>query len=80
MLFGLERGRGRAAAGDDFIRYEPWENPGIYGGMMRFVCGGRRFRLERDFARGVKRASLVCEDDGEELSVEDGDLEVLLGG
>ena len=29
MLFGLERGRGRAAAGDDFIRYEPWENPGI---------------------------------------------------
>ena len=48
--------------------------------MMRFVCGGRRFRLERDFARGVKRASLVCEDDGEELSVEDGDLEMLLGG
>ena len=28
----------------------------------------------------MKRASLVCEDDGAELSVEDGDLEVLLGG
>ena len=33
MLFGLERGRGRAAAGDAFSRYEPWENPGIYGGL-----------------------------------------------
>ena len=28
MLFGLERGRGRAAAGDAFIRYEPWEKSG----------------------------------------------------
>ena len=27
MLFGLERGRGRAAAQDAFSRYEPWENP-----------------------------------------------------
>ena len=27
----------------------------------------------------MKRASLICEDDGEELSVEDGDLEMLLG-
>ena len=80
MLFGLDRGRGRAAANDDFTRYEPWDEPGVYGGVMRFICGGRRFRLERDFARYTRRASLVCEDDGEELSVEDGDLEMLLGG
>ena len=80
MLFGLDRGRGRAAANDDFTRYEPWDEPGVYGGVMRFTCGGRRFRLERDFARYTRRASLVCEDDGEELSVEDGDLEMLLGG
>lgn len=79
MLFGLERGRGRAAADDDFSRYEPWDNPGVYGGVMRFICGGRRFRLERDFARYTKRTSLVCEDDGEELSVENGDLKMLLG-
>ena len=51
MLFGLDRGRGRAAANDDFTRYEPWDEPGVYGGVMRFTCGGRRFRLERDFAR-----------------------------
>lgn len=80
MLFGLERGRGRAAAKDDFTRYEPWDSPGNYAGVMRFSCGGRAFRLERSFDRYTKRASLVCEDDGEELSVEQGDLDMLLGG
>ena len=80
MLFGLERGRGRAAGRDVFSRYEPWENPNYYAGMMRFCCGGRTFRLERTFDRYTKSASLVCEDDGEVLSVEAGDLQMLLGG
>ena len=80
MLFGLERGRGRAAAKDDFSRYEPWDDPGSYAGVMRFTCGGRSFRLERNFARQTKQVSLVCEDDGEEMSVEHGDLQMLLGG
>ena len=35
MFFGLERGRGRAAAKDDFSRYEPWDNPEA----MRELCG-----------------------------------------
>ncbi len=65
MLFGLERGRGRAAAKDDFTRYEPWDSPGDYAGAMRFSCGERAFRLERSFDRYTKRATLVCEDDGE---------------
>lgn len=80
MLFGLERGRGRAANKDDFSRYEPWENPVNYAGSMRFVCGGKNFYLERRFDRYAKRSVLICEDDGEELSVEDGDLDMLLGG
>lgn len=80
MLFGMERGKGRAAKNDLFSRYEPWENPNYYAGMMRFTCGGRNFRLERHFDRYNKRTELICEDDGEELSVEDGDLAMLLGG
>lgn len=80
MLFGLERGRGRAAQSDEFSRYEPWENPNYYAGVMRFTSGGKTFCLERSFDRYTKSASLVCEDDGEELSVEDGDLNMLLGG
>lgn len=80
MLFGMERGRGKAAAKDHFTRYEPWDGTGYYGGIMRFSCGGRNFRLERRFSRAGKYVSLVCEDDGEELSVEHGDLEMLLDG
>lgn len=80
MLFGMERGRGRAALHDDFSRYEPWDNPNYYAGMMRFSCGGRNFRLERNFDRYARKAVLVCEDDGEELSVEQGDLSMLLDG
>lgn len=80
MLFGMERGRGKAAAKDDFTRYEPWDNPGNYAGVLWFRCGGKQFRLERNFDRYTKRSVLVCEDDGEELSVEHGDLEMLLGG
>ena len=30
MLFGIERGRGRAAKNDLYTKYEPWENSGTY--------------------------------------------------
>ncbi len=80
MLFGLERGRGRAALNDTFSLYEPWENPNYYSGKMRFESGGKIFSLERTFDKYSKKASLICEDDGEEFSLSHGDLEVLLGG
>ena len=80
MLFGLQRGRGRAAATDEYTRYKPWNGSGGYSGIMRFTCGNRHFVLERNFNIYEKSVSLVCADDGEELSVEDGDLEMLLGG
>lgn len=79
MLFGLERARGRAAANDTYSLYEPWENPGHYSGAVRFESGGKPFVLDRNFDRYTKRAVLFCEDDGEELSVGDGDLQMLLG-
>lgn len=80
MLFGMERGRGRAAASDTFSRYEPWDVPGVYAGAMEFSCGGKRFRLERNFDKYTKKSSLICLDDGEELSLDQGDLEMLLPG
>ena len=80
MLFGLQRGRGRAAASDEYTRYKPWDGSGGYSGIMRFTCGNRHFVLERNFNIYERSVSLVCADDGEELSVEDGDLEMLLGG
>lgn len=80
MLFGLERGRGRASQNDTFSQYEPWENPNYYSGILRFQSGERTFRLERHFDKYSRSAVLICEDDGEELSVEQGDLLMLLSG
>ena len=80
MLFGMTRGRGRAAKNDVYSRYEPWENPAYYAGEMVFESGGKRFRLTRNFGRQNADAKLVCLTDGEVLSVEDGDLGMLLGG
>lgn len=80
MLFGLERGRGRASVNDTFSLYEPWENPNYYSGTLRFESGGKHFCLERTFDKYSKSASLVCEDDGEEFSLAHGDLEMILGG
>ena len=80
MLFGLERGRGRASVNDTFSRYEPWENPNYYAGVLRFEVGGKHFVIDRNFDRYAKIVSVICEEDGEELSVEAGDLEVLLDG
>lgn len=79
MLFGMERARGRAAANDTYSLYEPWENPNYYSGKMKFESGGKSFWIDRNFDKYSKRADLVCEDDGEELSVDDGDLQMILG-
>lgn len=79
MLFGMKRGRGRASRQDLFSRCEPWENPGTYGGILRFESGGKEFRLTRRFARNDPGEELVCETDGERLDPEKGDLEILFG-
>lgn len=80
MLFGMEKSRGRAGRGNPYDRYEPWEAPAYYAGSMRFCTGGQDFYLERNFYHKERSAYLVNERDGEELSVEQGDLRMLLGG
>lgn len=78
LLFGMEKQRGRAAKSDAYTIYQPWENKTWYEGKLRFQAGGKVFRLERNFYHMEKSVRLVCETDGEELSVEQGDLEMLL--
>lgn len=80
MLFGMERGRGRASVNDTYSIYEPWENPNYYSGVLRFKSGGKNFRIDRNFDKYSKKADMICEDDGEQFSIEDGDLDMLLGG
>lgn len=78
MLFGLERGRGRAANNDTFTQYEPWENPNYYAGTLKIESGGKLFCINRNFDKYSKITKVFCQDDGEELFVEDGDLDMLL--
>lgn len=78
MLFGLERKRGRGADKDDYSRYAPWDSPDYYQGMMRFEADGILYRIERNFYWNKKSAKIVREEDGTELTEEEGKL--LFGG
>ena len=80
MLFGMRKQRGKASRKDTYSKYEPWEDPAFYAGELRFESGEKAFRLSRNFYRNDVSEQLVCESDGECLSVEDGDLKMLLGG
>ena len=72
MLYGLN--------GEECIRWQSWNGNGCLSGSMRFESGGKTYLLERDFLDGKNKGRLFCETDREELSVENGDLQRLLGG
>ena len=46
MLFGIEKQRGKASGKDLYTKYEPWENPANYHGMMRIESDGVTYRIE----------------------------------
>lgn len=80
MLFGMEKARGRAAKGDIYTQYEPWNSASFYSGSMEFEVDKKPFYLERNFYHKEKSAQLQNVLDGEKLSVEYGDLQMLMGG
>lgn len=80
MLFGLEKQRGKSGKNDHYQKYEPWNSNSFFAGGLKFTVGDKPFYLERNFYHKEKSAKLTNELDGEELSVEHGDLEMLLGG
>ena len=80
MLFGLEKSRGRGAKQDVYTKYEPWNSASFYSGEMEFEVGGKDFGLERNFYHREKQTTLISRQDGELLSEEYGDLQMLLGG
>lgn len=79
MLFGMEPKRGRNPENDTYRRYEPWNAASYYCGRLRFEVEGRPFSLTRNFYHKEKTAKLWNEADGEQLSVEFGDLSMLIG-
>lgn len=80
MLFGIERGRGRAAKNDTYSKYEPWENSGSYEGWLRLESHGTTYRLERRFRKDVKSLKIINETRGIEEEPTKGLLDEILGG
>ena len=78
MMYGLEKSRVRKTL-DTYKKYEPWDAPAYFAGSMFFETGEQQFLLERNFYYKEKSTRLVNIRDGEELSVECGDLDMLLG-
>lgn len=68
MLFGIEKQRGKASGKDLYSKYEPWDNPSNYQGMMRIDSDGVTYRIERNFSRQYKSFKVINEDLGKELS------------
>ena len=78
MMYGLEKSRVRKTL-DTYKKYEPWDAPAYFAGSMIFETGEQQFLLERNFYHKERSTRLVNIRDGEELSVEYGDLDMLLG-
>jgi uncharacterized protein YhaN len=66
MLFGIERGRGRASKNDLYTKYEPWENSGAYEGWLRLASGDTVYRIERRFRKENKTFRIINETLGRE--------------
>jgi len=80
MLFGLERGRGRAARNDTYSKYEPWDNKAVYGGRLRLELGGSIYRLERSFQKDQKSFMIIDETRGREIAPTAAFMDQLLCG
>lgn len=80
MLFGLERGRGRASKNDLYSRYEPWQNRAIYGGKLRLEKDGKTYRIERNFQKDQKSLVIVDETGGKEIEPTKSFMDYLLDG
>ena len=80
MLFGLERGRGRAARNDLYSKYEPWHNKGAYGGFIRLEKDGTIYRIERNFHKDQKSFTIVNETEGRQIEPTKGFMDSLLCG
>ena len=80
MLFGLERGRGRASKNDTYSRFEPWDGKSAYGGYLRVEQEGTVYRIERNFQKEKKSLSIVNETLGKQVEPTGAFMDNLLGG
>ena len=78
MLFGLDRGRGRAGRDDPYMRYLPWDTPGAYQGSMDFEHEGKEYRITRVFYQKEKSCVLTDLETGRKIPLADDSITSLI--
>lgn len=64
LLFGMEKGRGRAAASGIYRANLPWKEPDLYGGSLTWQRGDQIVNAERDFSRTPPKSLITLEEVG----------------
>ncbi len=80
MLFGLERGRGRASRNDTYSHFDPWGGQAAYGGWLRLEQDGTVYRIERNFQKDQKSLAIINETMGKQVEPTKAFLDHLLCG
>lgn len=74
MFFGVARMRGRAAANDDYTRYQPWQSENLYEGQIIFSYQNQDYRLYRNFFKATEKVHLTELASGREISLVHGKI------
>ena len=80
MLFGMERGRGRAAHTDSYSRCYPWNSQAPYGGSLTFSTEEGDFLLERCLDAKNRTLAIRRASTGQLIGTGQADLDKLLSG
>ncbi len=80
MLFGMTRNKGKAAKTDDFARYTPKLNSGIYKGSMTFEANGKEYSLIRDFNSQGHRDELIVSKDRRQVELTENSAAQIIDG
>ncbi|MBQ2596824.1 MAG: AAA family ATPase [Oscillospiraceae bacterium] len=62
LLFGMEKGKGRAAASGVYRSNLPWFEPDLYGGFVTWTRGEVKVTADRDFSRTPPQSRLIVEE------------------
>ena len=62
LLFGMEKGRGRAAASGVYRANLPWSEPDLYGGSVTWERGEMKVTADRDFSRTPPSSRIILEE------------------
>ncbi|MDO5564239.1 MAG: AAA family ATPase [Eubacteriales bacterium] len=63
MLFGMEKRTSRVAR-DNYTKFEPWDDEGLYEGILRISYKNEIYRIERNFQKDQKRFQIINEKEG----------------